>query len=109
MRLRIYSVALEMVALVARLAREVQKHDPDLARQMRRASTSVPLNLAEGEYSRGGNQPARFQNAMASAVETTACVQTCIAAGYVRADAQVELLDKLDHTTATLWKLVHPR
>jgi four helix bundle protein len=109
MRLRIYSVALEIVALVARLAREVKRHDPDLARQMKRASTSIPLNLAEGEYSRGGNQLARFQDAMASANETTACVESSIAAEYIRADEQVELLDKLDHVVATTWKLINRR
>jgi four helix bundle protein len=107
MRLRIYSVALEIVALVARLAREVKRHDPDLARQMKRASTSAALNLAEGGYSRGGNQLARFQDAMASAGETVACVEASIAAEYIRADGHVELLDKLDHVVATMWRLIH--
>jgi four helix bundle protein len=109
MRLRIYSVALEIVALVARLALEVKRHDPDLARQMKKASTSVALNLAEGEYSRGGNQLARFQDAMASANETVACVEASIAAEYIRAGEQVELLDKLDHVVATTWTLIRRR
>jgi four helix bundle protein len=109
MRLRIYSVVLEIIALVARLLRQVKRHDPDLARQMKRASTSIALNLAEGVHSSGGNQGARFHNAMASARETVACVEVSMAAGYIRAEEQVELLDKLDHVVATLWRLLHPR
>jgi len=35
--------------LIGRIAR----HDPDLARQLRRASASVVLNTAEGMYARG--------------------------------------------------------
>lgn len=47
MRLRIYDKSLEMVRSVVRLSRIVQEHDSDLARQMRRACTSVPLNFQE--------------------------------------------------------------
>lgn len=86
MRLRIYDVALRIVASVARLMPRVQRRDPDLARQMKRACTSIPLNLSEGVHSRGGNQPARFQDAMASARETISCLEVCIAAGYLEAE-----------------------
>jgi four helix bundle protein len=43
----IYELALEMVGSVYRLAAEVQRRDKDLARQMRRACMSVPLNFQE--------------------------------------------------------------
>lgn len=109
MRLRIYDVALSIVAAIARLAPQVRRWDRDLARQMLKASTSIPLNLAEGVHSRGGNQGARFQDAMASARETTACLDTCIAAGYLEAEGLEELLDRLDHVVATIWKLLHRR
>ena len=107
MRLRIYDVALEMVTEVMALARRVERADRDLARQMRRACTSVPLNLSEGVHSRGGNQSARFQNAMASARETIASLEVSVAAGYVTDSATQAALDKLDHIVAALWKLIH--
>jgi four helix bundle protein len=45
--MRIYELALEVVASVYRLAAEVQVRDKDLANQMRRAVVSVVLNMAE--------------------------------------------------------------
>ena len=46
-RMQIYAKAIVMVTSVSALSRKVQQHDSDLARQMRRACTSVPLNMAE--------------------------------------------------------------
>jgi four helix bundle protein len=48
---------------------------------MERALISVPLNLAEGAYSRGKNRQARFQTAAASAREVQACLETAQALG----------------------------
>jgi hypothetical protein len=42
----------------------------------------VPLNVAEGAYSRGRNRQARFQSALASARETLACLETAEAMGF---------------------------
>ena len=50
--------------------------------QMERALISVPLNLAEGAYSRGKNRQARFQTAAASAREVLACWETAQALGW---------------------------
>jgi hypothetical protein len=47
---------------------------------------------------------------MASARETTACLQVCLAAGYLETDDDLEqLLDELDQTVATTWKILHRR
>jgi len=54
--MKIYQLALEMVASVYRLAEEVQRRDREVANQMRRAAVSVVLNMAEGMYSQGGTQ-----------------------------------------------------
>ena len=51
--LNIYSVILSFVADVAELTPRIAHHDPDLARQLRRASASTALNTAEGMYARG--------------------------------------------------------
>lgn len=50
---------------------------------MERALISVPLNVAEGAYSRGRNRQARFQTAAASARETLACLETAEAMGFI--------------------------
>ena len=95
------------VAGVSRLARRVEQFDSDLARQMRRASTSVPLNFCEGLYSQKRNREARLFNAMGSAKETFACIDASAAAEYLpREDAAPEL-KRLDGIVAVLYTLIH--
>lgn len=105
--MRIYDTTLQMVTDVMAVIRLIERVDRDLGRQLRRSCTSVPLNLAEGLHSRGRNQNARFHDAMASARETMAGLQVSVAAGYIAATATHDVLDRLDHIVATLWKLIH--
>ena len=107
--MRIYLVALAMVKSVHALSRKVQRWDPDLARQMRRASSSVPLNMMEGWHARAGTRIARFDTAMQEARETIGCLDVSMAIGYLSADDCVTDLDRLDHIVATLWKLCRTR
>jgi four helix bundle protein len=106
-RLRIYDVALVMVREVAAVARRVERRDRDLARQMRRSSTAVALNISKGTYARGGNKPARYQTAMAEAAETSATIESAAAAGYIPSTGHERTLDRLDHIAAVMWKLTH--
>ena len=102
-----YELALAMVREVAPLERRLGRKDKDLAHQLRRSMESVPLNIAEGMYSRGNNRAARLTDAMASAKETVACLQVAEAASYFDAKSIEKPLDQLDHLVAALWKMVH--
>ena len=103
--LRIYGVLLELVREVAPVVNELERKDPDLARQCRRALSSAPLNVAEGSYSRGKNRNARYHTAMGSLREALACFELGAALGYT---GQLETgpRDKFDRAIATLFKLV---
>ncbi len=57
--LRIYSVALEMVREIRPLADRIANHDKDHARQLRRSSMSIVLNIAERQHSRLHPRPTR--------------------------------------------------
>src|SRR5438046_3066261 len=46
--LNIYPVILDFVSDIAALIPRIAHHDPDLARQLHRSSTSVVLNVARG-------------------------------------------------------------
>jgi four helix bundle protein len=83
MKLEIYPVILDLVRRLAPVVRQLRGRSAALGDQMERALVSVPLNVAEGAYSRGRNRQARFQTALASARETLACLETAEAMGFV--------------------------
>jgi len=64
---------------------QIRTRDSNLEDQMRRAATSVVLNLAEGSGSRGKIRTARYSTALGSARETYACLEIASALGYVTA------------------------
>jgi four helix bundle protein len=102
--LRIYEDALVICSHAADVARQLDGKDKDLARQLRRCSSSVALNIAEGSASQGRNKVSRYFSAMGSARETIACLQVAAAMQYVEGvDDQV--LDRLDKVVAGLHKL----
>jgi four helix bundle protein len=103
--LRIYSVILEVVGELAPVARCVERKDKDLARQLRRCSASIALNVAEGMYSRGRNRQARYHSALGSAREAWACLEVAQQCRYISAP-EADLLAQLNRVIGTLVKLV---
>jgi len=82
---------------------QIEAHDRDLARQLRRAAASVALNVSEGSGCRGGTRRERYHNALGSARETGACLDVAQALGYLEGVDAV-LRDRLDFVRATLVK-----
>jgi four helix bundle protein len=108
MSLKIYAVVLELVRRLSPRIRVLRSRSSVLADQMERALISVPLNVAEGAYSRGKNRQARFQSAAASAREALACLETAEAMGFVGPlDPELEAL--FQRVIGTLVRLVEPR
>jgi four helix bundle protein len=101
--LRIYDVILEFLRMLVPVIREIERHDRDLARQLRRSATSMALNTGEGSGSSGGTRTERYKNALSSARETGCNLDSAIALEYVH-DLDAQLLDRLDHIRAVLFK-----
>jgi four helix bundle protein len=101
--LRIYEVALHLVRDVAPLAASLARKDPDLAKQLRRALSSVPLNIAEGSGQRGGRRGSHCSIALGSAREALAALRTAAAWGHIP-EINAELADRFDHIIATLYR-----
>ena len=108
MSLKIYVVVLELVRRVSPSIRVLRARSSVLADQMERALISVPLNVAEGAYSRGKNRQARFQSAAASARETLACLETAEAMGFI-GPLDPELGALFHRVIGTLVRLIEPR
>ena len=83
--LDIYPFILETITVLRPVAGRIARADADLGRQLRRAQTSIALNVAEGAYSRGRNRQVRYHTALGSARETMACIEVAVALGHVRA------------------------
>ena len=103
--LRVYAVILEVLRQLRPVLRRIELRDKDLARQLRRCSVSIALNVADGMYSRGNNRSARYHSALGSAQETLACLEAAEACGYI-AGVDVTLTEQLKRVVGTLVKLV---
>jgi four helix bundle protein len=102
--LRIYDVMIEVLRGLVPVATAIERSDKDLARQLRRASSSVALNISEASGSSGGTRKERYRNALGSARETGACLDVALACGYV-VGIDAVLLDRLNRVRATLVKV----
>jgi len=101
--LRVYGEVLEVIRLLREVVIAFEKRDPDLARQLKRASSSVALNIAEANGSRGRNRGLRFHTALGSMRETLACIEVGHALGYV--DELHDISRKIDRICGALYTL----
>jgi four helix bundle protein len=103
--LRIYETVIEVLRGLRPVVTQIENHDRDLARQLRRAASSVALNISEGSGCSGGTRRERYRNALGSARETGACLDVAVACGYV-GEIDSVLLSQLDRVRAVLVKNV---
>jgi four helix bundle protein len=108
MTLKIYPIVLELVRNVSPYLPALRARSAALGDQLERALISIPLNVAEGAYSRGKNRQARYQSAAASAREALACLETAEALGWA-APLESELAALFHRVIGTLVRLVEPR
>lgn len=103
----VYGAALGLVSELRSVLAELMKSDRSLADQLRRAATSVVLNIAEGNRRTGKDRLQFFRIAAGSAAEVRAALEVAQAWGMVDLAPAVEA--ELDRVLAMLWKLTHPR
>ena len=86
---------------------QIARHDRDLARQLRRAASSIVLNLAEGRQRAGGDRGHAYRIAAGSAAEVGAALDVAVAWRYVTPAERAALDAPLDRVRAMLWRLTH--
>jgi len=98
--------ALSVVALARPIVETVQRKDRDLASQLRRAISSVALNLAEGFGATAGNARLRFETALGSFREAQAGIRVAVAWGYVSVSAVSPVLESMNCLGGRVFGLV---
>ena len=101
-----YEVSVQVVSAIRELMPAIEERDRNLGDQLRRAATSVVLNLAEGQRSAKGNKQKHYAIAHGSANEVKAALALAVGWGWIeQARVPAKLMDRL---LALLWKLTHP-
>ncbi len=105
-RLDACRVALEALVGADELGRSVGRGYGPLVDQMRRASQSAYLQVAEGAPKKGAERAQRFRGALSEAGEAAAAVEALLRLGQVPAARARVVLDQLAHLVAVLTKLL---
>ena len=103
--LRIYAVAVEVVRRLNGVIVEIKAHDRELAEQLKRARSSITLNISEGSSARGGKRNLHYSYAKGSAQECVAVLETAVAAEYI-ANANEETIAMLRQIIGTLYRCI---
>jgi four helix bundle protein len=109
MALHVHSVALEAVVALRPVVMQLLRHDRSLGEQLRKAASSMALNIGEAEASDPGNSRARLRSAAGSTAESRAALRLAIAWGYVKPEAVAEADRQLDRVAAMLYRLTAQR
>ena len=98
-----YTNALELITALAPIVEQLKGYDADLADQVRRAASSITLNVGEGSRRTGKDRKRFYRMAHGSAGEVQAALDTAIAWGW-----RIELGNAptlLDRELRLLWGL----
>jgi four helix bundle protein len=101
----VLEVALQAVSLLRPVVTTIRRCDRDLGEQIRRAASSVALNIAEGNRNEGGLRFSRFSTAAGSNAEVRAALQVAVAWGYVEPSEVDDAEQLLDRVAAMLHRL----
>jgi len=105
-KLDVYQRAIELLALTADLSAEVPRGHAALLDQLRRAATSIPLNIAEAAGRTGKADAARaYAIARGSAMECAAVLDALQVLKIVKDDVHQRGIDTLGRVVAMLTKL----
>ena len=94
---------MDALALLPPIVAAIHAKDRNLADQIRRAASSVALNLAESQASRDGNARLRFRTAYGSLSETRTALQVARVWRYIGETRELDVL--LDRVGAMVWRL----
>ena len=98
-------LSLQLIDALVPLMPRIKQRDKSLEDQLRRAASSIGLNVAEAALSDPGNKRARFHTAAGSARETQHALRQAIAWRHVRATETERALKLAGRLIAILWRV----
>ena len=105
LRQQLLEQVLHIIEHARPLVEAVARRDRDLGSQIRRALSSVALNLSEGFGSAAGNARLRFESARGSLYEAQAGLRLGVAWGYLSAEDCAPVLVAIDRLGARVFGL----
>ena len=104
-RFQVLELSIVAIGMLRPIVTRIRRHDRDLGEQLRRALSSVALNIGEGNRSEGGHRLTRFSTAAGSNAEVRTALRVAVAWGYVD-NGEIEPGDALlDRIAAMLYRL----
>ena len=109
-KLDVYNVSIEFMAIAIKIANIIPRGHASLVDQLKRASWSIPLNIAEGCGKSTAKDKRRFYSiARGSAMECAAILDVCRVLGVEDENAFREGKTLLTRVVAMLTKLCQAR
>jgi four helix bundle protein len=102
-----YARSLDLTRSLVPTLKHLATHDPDLAKQLRRALQSVTNNIAEANGRAGKDRRHLFRIAYASAAEVGGCIDGAHAFGYLDDASVAEPLALADRVRAMTYRLAN--
>ena len=96
----VYEVSLDIIRALRGLVQQLARKDPALAKQIRDAANSIPLNLREGRRRAGRDRIHLWRIAAGSADEVRGALDAALAWGDIDGDAARLVLPLLDRELA---------
>ena len=107
MRFEAFDLSLLFIRRLEPVARRLRTRDAELHRQLRRAASSISLNLAEGAGRSGNDRRHHYRIAAGSAREADAALQVAEAWGELQTSELRGVYELLERLHQILWRLVH--
>jgi four helix bundle protein len=102
---RLVDIGLRAIERLGPVVSKIERRNPNLADQLRRALTSAPLLAAEGNRARKNNRTAKLEAAGAEAAEAETALRVAVAWDYVTLAEVEDGMDSLDHFQAVVRRL----
>ncbi len=105
MRFDAFEITLALIRSMHDALAHLDRRDPSLALQTRKAAASIALNLREGRRRVGKDRTHLWRVAAGSADEVQAALLVAEAFGYVEAAELTASLALVDRVLAMLWRM----